>query len=134
MSRLAMVMAMVMLVFLPAFSVGGDAVVFTFKITGQPDQTFEVEMPAGTLAKAVEAFSSMYERPATVVDKNGATVPNPVTPPRWMAQKIREFCIEVTRAHVIKVASQSAANQAAAQLNLLEKAITVKEQAPPVTP
>lgn len=114
----------------PGTTVAADSVVFTFKITGQPDQTFAVDMPAGSLQQAVVAFATIYPRPETVIDKDGKSIPNPVTPPRWMAQKIREFCIEVTRAHSLKVATQAAAAATNAQLNALEKTITVRDESP----
>lgn len=107
-------------------AIGADIVSFTFKVNGQPDQTFSVEMPDGSLAKAIEAFSAVYQRPEKVKDANGEDIDNPVTKPRFMAQKIREFCVEVTKAYSVEQARKKASDAATVEFQKLENSIQVK--------
>lgn len=109
-----------------SIAIGADIVSFTFKVANQPTETFEVEMPDGSLQTAIEAFSVIYQRPAKIQDKDGNEIDNPVSKSRFMASKVREFCVEVTKAYTIQEAQKASLKKASDNFKLIEDSIKVK--------
>jgi hypothetical protein len=63
------------------------------------DYTFELTIPDQYIAEMIDVFG--YTWPATVVDENGDTIPNPVTKAQFAQTELKAFVVACIRNKVI---------------------------------